>query len=199
MPANLNPMRLLRYAVTDPRYYGQTPETVQERVKTLLSKNGADLVCLRDKGADSARYEALAKAFLALKPAFSDTLFFLHTHIHLAKRLNADGVHLPATGLGVVSEAVGAGLKTVVSTHTLQEALTAQSRGAWGVTYSPVFATPGKGAPKGLEKLKEMRDKISVKLIALGGIVSASQIAAVAEAGADGFASIRYFANYLEG
>ncbi|MGD9969385.1 MAG: thiamine phosphate synthase [Sulfuricurvum sp.] len=61
------------------------------------------------------------------------------------------------------------------------------------ITYSPVFASPGKGEPKGLEDLKELVATINIPVFALGGIVTEEQIRAVETAGAYGFASIRYF------
>jgi len=69
----------------------------------------------------------------------------------------------------------------------------AKQSGADAITYSPVFDSPGKGEPKGLEDLKELVAKINIPVFALGGILSEDQIHQVAECGAYGFASIRYF------
>ena len=183
---------MIRYAITDPHLYGRTPGEISAQVGRILEAGGVDMICLRDKSATD--YEALARAFLALAPGFCETRFLLHTDAALAQRLGAFGVHLPSRALDAVAEAKSRGLWTVVSTHSLDEALRAQRLGADAVTFSPVFDSPGKGPAQGLEKLKEIKDKISIKLIALGGIVSRAQIEAVEAAGADGFASIRYFA-----
>jgi thiamine-phosphate pyrophosphorylase len=188
---------MLSYAITDPAYYGSDPETLTRHLRRLLSGRRVDLVCLRDKRTD--RYGELAEAFCALMPEFPDTRFLLHTDWRLAKGLGAFGVHLPTAAIDEIPRAKEAGLWVVASTHSLEEARRARRLGADAVTFGPVFATPGKGAPQGLEKLKEIRDRISIKTIALGGILSREQIDAVAETGADGFASIRYFANIPEG
>ncbi|WP_456451835.1 thiamine phosphate synthase [Hydrogenimonas sp.] len=188
---------MLRYAITDPAHYGRDPEDMARRVAEVLGRQRVDAICLRDKHADD--YAALAQAFQDLAPRFPGTRFLLHTDWRLAATLGAHGVHLPANAYEEVPRAKAAGLWTVLSTHTLEEALRAQALGADAVTYSPIFETPGKGAPKGLEKLKEIKDKISITLIALGGIVTPDQIDAVERAGADGFASIRYFVNPLQG
>ncbi|WP_457597256.1 thiamine phosphate synthase [Hydrogenimonas sp.] len=187
---------MIRYAITDPSWYGSDPHTLKGRVGRLLARGGADWVCLRDKSGDD--YEALARAFLSL-PNPNGAKRLLHTDWKLAQRLGAWGVHLPTKGIAETKAAKEAGLFVVVSTHSLDEALQAQKLGADAVTFSPVFATPGKGAPQGLEKLKEIKDRISITLIALGGIVSPGQIEAVEKAGADGFASIRYFRTHLQG
>ena len=50
-----------------------------------------------------------------------------------------------------------------------------------------------KGKPKGIGELKRVVSKLSIGVIALGGIVGSDQIEACRDSGALGFASIRYF------
>jgi len=188
---------ILRYAITDPLYYSSNPSVLKDSVDQVLSAKCIDLISLRDKRSD--KYEALAKAFLSLKSRFPNTQFLLHTDVNLAAELQADGIHLPSDRMDWIETAKRLGLWTVVSTHTFEEAKRSEALGADAITFSPIFPTPGKGPPQGLEKLKEIKDKISIKIFALGGIVTEKQIAAVEEAGADGFASIRYFCNYSQG
>jgi len=188
---------MIAYAITDPRYYGSDGAEFRGRVAELLDRGAADWIVLRDKG--NSAYPSLARDFIALSSRYEGVRFLLHGDWRLAADLGAWGVHLPGNAVDQVPYAVAAGLKTVVSTHSLREAQRAQALGAYAVTVSPVFKSPGKGEPLGLEKLKEIRDRISILMIALGGIVTARQIEAVARCGADGFASIRYFANYLQG
>ncbi len=38
------------------------------------------------------------------------------------------------------------------------------------ITFSPVFHTPSKGKPQGIEKLKEVKESVKCKVFALGGI-----------------------------
>ena len=85
------------------------------------------------------------------------------------------------------------GLYVIISTHTHDEVEKAQKMGADAVTYSPIYESPDKGNPKGLEDLKLIVDKIRIPIFALGGIISQEQIYAVEASGAYGFASIRYF------
>jgi thiamine-phosphate pyrophosphorylase len=182
---------MLRYAITDPLYHTSDPDRLKERVAETLRRHRVDLICLRDKRSDD--YRSLAEAFLSLKPSFPSVKFLLHTHLAPAATLGADGIHLPSGAMDRIASAKSAGLWTIVSTHTPEEALRCERAGADAVTFSPVFDTPGKGPAQGLEKLKEIKDKISIKLFALGGIVTEREIEAVERAGADGFASIRYF------
>jgi thiamine-phosphate pyrophosphorylase len=60
-----------------------------------------------------------------------------------------------------------------LSTHSLEEAFEAQQQGADFVLFGPVYFTPSKatyGPPQGLNKLKEIVEKISLPVYAIGGI-----------------------------
>jgi len=61
------------------------------------------------------------------------------------------------------------------------------------ISFSPIFKTPNKGEPKGLESLNEVVSSVFIPVIALGGILSEEQIVLCQGSGAKGFASIRYF------
>jgi thiamine-phosphate pyrophosphorylase len=145
-----------------------------------------DLVCLRDKG--NKDYPKLAEAFLALA---GEHKALLHGDVDLALSLGAFGVHLTSTQFDEIARAKEAGLYVIASTHSYEEAMSASKADA--ITYSPIFASPNKGIPKGLEDLKEITGKINTKIFALGGIISQEQIKQVEACGAYGFASIRYF------
>lgn len=179
------------YALTDPQYYGSDPKILAQNVRVLLERKPCDYLCLRDKS--NTNYALLAEAFMATCKEKNFSNMLLHTDVALAVKLGAFGVHLTSTQQHHIADAKAAGLFCVISTHTEAQILKATALGADAVTYSPIFATPGKGTPKGLEDLKEKTARIQTKIIALGGIVTNEQIAAVAAAGAFAFASIRYF------
>lgn len=145
----------------------------------------------RDK--TNPNYEILAAEFVAVCSHFEGMKCFLHRHVEMAKKLGANGVHLTSTQFGEIESAKALGLEVIISTHTHEEVLQAQILGADYVTYSPIFASPNKGEPKGVEDLRELLQKCKIKVFALGGIVEAWHVQTVEEAGAYGFASIRYF------
>jgi thiamine-phosphate pyrophosphorylase len=60
-------------------------------------------------------------------------------------------------------------------------------------TYSPIFETPAKGEPKGVEGLKKAMQEVDIKIFALGGIITQQHVAQLETAKPYGFASIRYF------
>lgn len=148
------------------------------------------MACLRDK--TTTNYKALALPFIAI----SNSLHvkpILHTDHLLASKLKAFGVHLPFNEKERIVEAKKLNLFVIVSTHNLEESLEVEHLGADAFTFSPIFDTPNKGKPVGLVKLKEIIDKISIDCFALGGIITKEHVEKCSNAGAKGFASIRYF------
>lgn len=174
------------YLITDPLLFGNTPKTLRASLTRALEKHSPDLVCLRDKTAKN--YEALAREVMAIEEEFR---LLLHGDVDLAVKLGAFGVHLSASQFHEIARAKEAGLFVIASTHSYEEALAAMEADA--ITYSPIFFSPNKGIPKGLEDLKEITGKINTKIFALGGILSSEQIRQVEACGVYGFASIRYF------
>ncbi len=180
-----------RYLITDPSFYGATPESLGESLKAVFSRTIPDFALFRDK--QTFDYSTLARGFIDVCRRHHVPMVMLHGDYTAAKALGADGVHLTSAQFDAIGEAKSLGLYVIVSTHTHDEALNAQKLGADAVAYSPIFPSPGKGEPKGLEDLKEIVAKIDIPVFALGGIVTEAQIDAVETTGAYGFASIRYF------
>jgi thiamine-phosphate pyrophosphorylase len=80
------------------------------------------------------------------------------------------------------------GLIVARSCHTLQEVAAAK---ADFVTFGPVFKSPDKSLPLGLERLKQACE-LGKPVYALGGI-NWENAAACLDAGAEGIAGIRLF------
>lgn len=182
---------LKRYLITDPLYYTSDAQTCAQKLRDITQKHRVDYICLRDKHV--VDYAVFATEVLAFLPQNLHKNVLLHGDYRLAHRLGVLGVHLPSNALHVVKEAKALGLFVVVSTHTLREAEEAQKNGTDALTFSPIFESPGKGTPVGLEKLKEINDKISLKCFALGGIVKPAHVKACEALGVYGIASIRLF------
>ena len=179
------------YLITDPSFYGTTSDVLEAFLNKVFSQNIPDFALFRDK--ETPDYLALASTFIDVCRYHSLQNILLHGDYKLANVLKADGVHLPSTQFDAIKAAKALGLYVIISTHTHEEALKGQELGADAITYSPIYVSPNKGEPKGLEDLKEIVDKIRVPIFALGGITTQEQINAVQECGAYGFASIRYF------
>jgi len=179
---------MISYLITDPSFYTSTPKIFCKKLLHVIVKKSPDFICIRDKQTDD--YRALA---LEVRQTITHDKLLLHTDYKLAHELGFYGVHLQSTQFEDIKKAKALGLRVVVSTHNLKEALHVKKLGADFITYSPIFFTPNKGTPKGLENLKEINDKIDINCFALGGIIDEEQIQACKQAGVYGFASIRYF------
>lgn len=179
------------YLITDPTFYGSTPDALESALDVIYSHTLPDFTLFRDK--QTAHYRDLAQTFVEVSRSYRISRVLLHGDYLLAQELKADGVHLTSTQFDEITDAKALGLYVIISTHTYDEALKAQDLGVDAITYSPIYESPNKGKPKGLEDLKEIVAKIRVPIFALGGITTEEQIKAVEECGAYGFASIRYF------
>lgn len=178
---------MLSYAITDPATLRF--DTLKEDIRRFAAK--ADMILYRDK--QNPDYDEDAELFVKAAKSCGFRKIVLHNDIALAEAMEVDGVHLSSDQIEKTPLAKETGLFVIISTHTLEEARKAERMGADMITFSPVFATPGKGKPVGLEKLKEVSRAVNIPVIALGGILTEEQITACEEAGAEGFASIRYF------
>ncbi|MDY0194989.1 MAG: thiamine phosphate synthase [Sulfurovaceae bacterium] len=178
---------MIAYAISDP--FTLDFNNLEESLKRFSSK--ASMILYRDKS--NPNYSINAKLFLQEARKYPFDKILLHGDVESATALKADGVHLRSDQFSLVPHAKDNNLFVIVSTHSLQEAKLAQNLGADMITISPIFSSPNKGEPIGLNILKEVCDDLSIPVIALGGITSQKEIDAVREQGAAGFASIRYF------
>ncbi len=181
---------MIAYAITDP----STLDFNELEQDLERFSQHASMIVYRDT--ENPHYAEYARLFMAsidtYEKGFKKVL--LHSDYLLAKALNADGVHLKSTQFSDIEKAKSMGLFVVMSTHTVEEALKAEALGADMITMSPIYMTPNKGLPMGVDVLKMIVSQIKIPLIALGGIITKEQINACKEVGAKGFASIRYFA-----
>ena len=180
-----------KYLITSREFYTDTPAVFRKIFHEQCIEHMPDFALYRDKS--NPNYAIQAEHFIEVCAQMQGLKSFIHSDVDLARKLNASGVHLTSKEFEKIEYAKSLYLEVIISTHTHEEVLKAQELGANAVTYSPIFATPGKGEPKGIEDLKELLEKVEIDVFALGGIVSAEQVNAVKESSAFGFASIRYF------
>jgi thiamine-phosphate pyrophosphorylase len=174
-----------RYFITDRKAAGGF-RALLEIIRDQLHL-GIDYLQIREKDLTARELFEFALAVLELrnemKPA-RPTRLLINSRADVASACGADGVHLPASAPTVTLP----GLLVFRSCHTLQEVRAAQ---ADAVTFGPVFDSPGKGAPVGLDALKAACT-LSKPVFALGGVTWENADACVA-AGAAGIAGIRLF------
>jgi thiamine-phosphate pyrophosphorylase len=182
---------LQKYLITSREFYTDTPAVFRRILHEQFVKHLPNFALYRDKS--NPNYHIQAEHFIEVCAQFQDIKSFIHSDVELAFRLHAHGVHLTSTQFDEIQDAKELGLEVIISTHTKEEVLKAQTLGADYVTYSPIFTTPNKGEPKGIEDLKDVLETTEIKIFALGGIVEDEQIKSISQTDSFGFASIRYF------
>lgn len=179
-----------QYLITDPKYFSNNPLNLEEKISTILKNHKVDYACFRDK--ESENFEELATSFVLTCKNLGIENVLINGNLELAKKLNS-GVHLTSTQFDLIKSAKHSNLFTIISCHNEEDIKKAIQSNADAITYSPIFETPNKGEPKGVEKLNEICSKYSIKIFALGGIINNSQVEEIKKTTAYGFASIRYF------
>lgn len=153
-----------------------------------LAGAGVGAVQIREKDLDDRAVFELAREARAALPTV-----LVNSRLDIALAAGADGAHLPADGVpaAALRRRFGPGVLLGVSTHTLQEVERALQDGADYVTFGPVWPTPSKGPPCGVEELARA-SRIGIPVYALGGVML-SRFEEAAAAGAAGVAGIRLF------
>jgi len=120
-------------------------------------------------------------------------LFIVNDHADIARAVDADGVHLGQDDLPIehARNLLGSGKLIGISTHSPDQAKTAEAGGADYIGFGPVFRTSTKdaGPAQGIIAVPVIKRTVSVPVIAIGGITLAN-VGEVIRAGADGVAVI---------
>ena len=154
---------------------------------------GADVIQLRDKSL-SGRDLFIAATAIREITLDAGALFIVNDRLDVALAAGADGVHLGADDLPLecAREIAPSGFIIGASVDSLDSAIRAQAAGADYVALSPTFPTTSKddaGPGHGLAVLSAIRSRVSVPIVAIGGI-SRENVDSVIAAGADGVAVI---------
>jgi len=174
-----------RYYITDRKSVGgfrPLLEVVRDQMHL-----GVDYIQIREKDITARELFEFTLAVLETRAENRNhlpTKILVNSRLDVAIATGADGVHLPASAPAETLP----GLIIARSCHTLDEVTTAK---ADFVTFGPVFESPGKGSPLGLEQLRRACN-LGKSVYALGG-VNWDNAAACLDAGAAGIAGIRLF------
>jgi thiamine-phosphate pyrophosphorylase len=155
-------------------------DRTQTRDRDLLSvleqalAGGVKAIQLREKDLGGRELFLLAEKLKRLCDTRGASLY-INDRIDIALGVAATGVQLGVSSLPVATARDLLGEKTSigVSTHSLKEAEEAQRAGADFILFGPVYFTPSKaayGEPQGVGRLKEVVEKVSLPVYAIGGI-----------------------------
>ncbi len=166
-------------------------ELIHAAVQTKIS-----LIQIREKQLPARLlYELVAAAENVTRK--TGVKLLVNDRADIALAAGADGVHLASRSLSadIIKRNFPKNFIVGASAHTIEEADAARRQGADFITFSPIYSSPGKGEPQGIEKLREVCEHLKpFPVIALGG-VDTTNYQAVLEAGAGGFAAIRFLSD----
>ena len=144
-----------------------------EKYTQIAIRNKVSLIQYRDKDADLQTMIENAKKMQKLA-ANSSTQFIVNDVLKVALLSKADGIHVGQSDESYLNVRKQMPEKIIgVSTMTLTESLEAEELGADYLGVGPIFATQTKQdtpPPIGLENLKEIVDKTTIPIVAIGGI-----------------------------
>lgn len=154
---------------------------------------GVSCVQLREKHLPVRELIAEAKQLVALLRPLNIPLL-VNDRVDVVLAADADGVHLGQSDMNIhdARRILGQDHIIGISAECLDDAIRAESEGADYIGISPVFTTATKkdiARPLGLEGVRQIRERVTLPLVAIGGI-SAVNAAEVVRAGADGVAVV---------
>lgn len=160
------------YLITDRKV---STKPLPEAVRLAL-EGGIRAIQLREKDLPVREFLALAKELRGITKEFGAKLF-INDRVDVAVAAQADGVHLGVQSMPpqAVRKVVGDEMLIGVSTHSREEAWSAETEGADFITFGPVYRTPSKdkyGNPVGLDTLINAIKHITIPVYAIGGIKS---------------------------
>jgi thiamine-phosphate pyrophosphorylase len=161
-------------------------------VAAAAIRGGVKTIQLRDKQRSKPELLAAARKLRDLC-AGKGALFIVNDHLDVALAVSADGIHLGQDDLPPVEARRILPISMLIgcSTHSVAEAVRAQGNGADYIAMGSIYPTTSKEKFKlvGPETLRRTRSRVSVPLIAIGGI-NHINVQEVMKAGADGVAVI---------
>ncbi len=171
--------------ITDRKVSGMSAE----EITAAALRAGA--VCIQYREKEKSRRELYHEAFrLRGLTREAGSIFIVNDHADIAFAVGADGVHLGQDDLPLPEARKIMGDRIIgISTHSVAEAVEAEEGGADYIGFGPIFSTSTKdaGEPKGVDMLREIKGRVKIPVVAIGGI-SLENLSRVIDAGADGIA-----------
>ncbi len=119
-------------------------KSVKETTRLVID-GGADAIQLREKIISDSEFISLAGEVRDITTK-SGTLLIINDRVHVAKEINADGVHLGQQDMSALEarNIIGGGKIIGVSTHSVTPARQAQKDGADYIAIGPIYPTRTK-------------------------------------------------------
>jgi hydroxymethylpyrimidine kinase/phosphomethylpyrimidine kinase/thiamine-phosphate diphosphorylase len=166
-------------------------DNLVERVRSAL-RGGVTLLQYRakNKDPDLCRREGAELKDLCREFGVS---FIVNDDLHLARDLDADGVHLGQDDGDIAAARAFLGPDRIVgaSTHNLEEALRAEQEGADYIGFGAMYPSSSKAVVQmpGIAGLSVVKERVRLPVVAIGGITTGNACRVI-DAGADALAVI---------
>lgn len=189
-------MNLQSYFITsDNLYRNKSSELFERHLENISLHHHIDKACFRDNSLDIPidMIDVFTKWCQRHQIQSFINLANTTSSIEIAKIYGANGIHIKGKNLKTTKKALDEKLATFYSAHSIDDCKKALDMGIDFMTLSPIFDTPNKGTPLGIEYLCQLDKLIKNHTFALGGITSTNHTEQIKRSGVRGFASIRYF------
>lgn len=155
-------------------------------------KGGVTMLQLREKDASGKEFLDKAVKLRELTRKY-DVKFIINDRVDIAMLCDADGVHVGQSDIPAdkVRKLLGTDKIIGVSARTVEEARTAQERGADYLGVGAMFTTTTKLDAKAvsIEGLLEIKENVNLPIVAIGGL-SLNNIEMLKQCNIDGYAVV---------
>ena len=139
----------------------------------LVIDGGADAIQLREKTISDSEFISLAGEVRDITTK-RGSLLIINDRVHIAREINADGVHLGQQDMSALEarDIIGYEKTIGVSTHSVIQAKQAQKDGADYIAIGPIYPTKTKDYEPsvGIEVIREISGAVNIPFIAIGAI-----------------------------
>jgi thiamine-phosphate pyrophosphorylase len=164
------------------------------------AKAGVDWIQIRERDLSGRELAELAER--ARARATGATAILVNDRVDVACAVGASGAHLGEHSLPpeearrlVRQRGARPDFIVGVSAHSVEGAIRSEQLGVDYVIFGPMYATPSKagfGSPQGAHRLQEVCKRLTIPVLAIGGI-TLENVGDCLAAGAAGIAAIRLF------
>jgi thiamine-phosphate pyrophosphorylase len=177
------------YVILDRQFLAGKDEL---EIATQIIEGGAKVIQLRDKQSNKGELLLVAQRLKELCSQ-AGVLFMINDYLDLAMAVDADGLHIGQADLPLPVVRGELPIDKIVgcSVTTASQATKAQNEGADYIAVGSIFPTTTKkeATVVGVDILKELKQTVSIPLVAIGGI-NQNNIGEAVAAGADAVAVV---------
>jgi thiamine-phosphate pyrophosphorylase len=168
----------MKQSLSDCRLYGildlsYVDSLAMPGVAAAMIQGGVDIIQLRGKEKTIDELTNIADALHDITYRSSIPLI-VNDHAEIAKKVPVQGVHVGQNDdpISLVRKNVERNLWVGKSTHSLDQAVSAQAEGADYIGFGPIFATPTKPdyPPIGLGDIDRVHRAVRLPIFCIGGI-----------------------------